>query len=345
MAKPCSVLFLFLLLLSSCSPEQSGYAHSSRGFFRLSTYTTVHLYTQKPLSRKERKRIFQGADSLLADWDRRYSPGSSNSVPARINAAEGDTLTLAPSTYDMITQAKKYAPLTEGKFDLTLLPLKEFWHPSRAEQKTPFLQGEKTARSVQQLMKHTGMDKITCIDSNRIIREHDSLRLDLGGVVKSFVIADLARYLSSRGISHFLIAAGGDIHCRGGKPDGTPFTVGVQAPRPSSGNYLDTLQIKSGSIVTSGDYERCRFDGDSNRIHHIIDPHSGYPATQNQSVTIIGQDPVRTDILSTGFFSLSAETILNRVEADPHIAAIIVDSTGRRLRSTGVPAYQGEAQR
>lgn len=52
------------------------------------------------------------------------------------------------------------------------------------------------------------------------------------------------------------------------------------------------------SVFTSGDYERY-FTYESQRYPHILDPRTGYPATENISVTVIHQQAARADAAAT----------------------------------------------
>jgi thiamine biosynthesis lipoprotein len=75
------------------------------------------------------------------------------------------------------------------------------------------------------------------------------------------------------------------------------------------------------------------------QYHHIIDPRTGYPATDCISVTILATDAVTADALATAVFVLGPDRGMALVENLPHIEAVIVFEKKGKMEvttSTGV---------
>ena len=109
--------------------------------------------------------------------------------------------------------------------------------------------------------------------------------------------------------------------------------VGVQSPDGGAEDYLHTLAISQGAVVTSGDYQRY-YTVDGLRFHHIIDPTTLYPAAYWRSVTILCSDSGLADALSTALFTLPLEegqALLDRWDAQ----AMWVDPSGQIFYSPG----------
>jgi thiamine biosynthesis lipoprotein len=79
--------------------------------------------------------------------------------------------------------------------------------------------------------------------------------------------------------------------------------VGIQHPRKPG--PLAILELHDGEAIgTSGDYQRY-FEAGGHRYCHLIDPRSGWPASDMQSVTILvagAHAGTRSDALSKPLF-------------------------------------------
>jgi thiamine biosynthesis lipoprotein len=62
------------------------------------------------------------------------------------------------------------------------------------------------------------------------------------------------------------------------------------------------VELRDGEAAfTSGDYERY-FDSAGGRMHHILDPTTGYPATHTQAVTVLADEGTLADAAATAIF-------------------------------------------
>ena len=77
-------------------------------------------------------------------------------------------------------------------------------------------------------------------------------RLDVGAVAKGWSVEQVCRN-APEGL---LVSVGGNVRATGPKPTGNAWVVGLQSPDGDADDYLHTLNLETGSVVTSGDYQR-----------------------------------------------------------------------------------------
>jgi len=168
-----------------------------------------------------------------------------------------------------------------------------------------------------------------------VFLSESGMSLDLGSVAKGYATDMAVEALRACGIEHALISAGGNVYVMGGRPDGSPWRVGIQDPR-HEGEILGIVELFEGSVVTSGDDQRY-FIVDGTRYHHIFNPSDGFPARGVWQSTIISSSSMDADILSTITFILGpekSEVLLKElglsgiiVDEDAGISVFINDGT------------------
>jgi thiamine biosynthesis lipoprotein len=275
--------------------------------------------------------VWQSVDSLLAQAENRFSTAGDNSEIRALNERASNALPVSPELCEMLKTGLAYGDTLDGAFDITVLPLKEIWGLcEQCADDDPPPDSSRVGAAIQYVDYRRMRVNDDC---DTVFFESPDTRIDVGGIAKGFVLTWLASLLKDRGIDNYLIAAGGDIIASGSKQDKNPWRVGIQHPRNPS-ELIATLPLKRGALVTSGDYSRFRIV-DGNRYHHIFDPSTGYSCNQNQSVTILADDPVRGDIFSTGLFCKNAEHIITFINARDNLECLVVDYAGNIRVSDG----------
>jgi thiamine biosynthesis lipoprotein len=152
--------------------------------------------------------------------------------------------------------------------DFTVIAHSETGSPSRVEWRIPHRSPLTGAwRRIQLNSRHRG------------VRLPLGAKLDFGGIAKGWA-ADRALDLFFRDIPDVLINVGGDMRARGGRPDGTPWPIGVSTSARQA-EHLETVQtvvtLGSGGVATSAAVDRWWYQA-GERQHHLLDPRTGRPA-------------------------------------------------------------------
>ncbi|QHC26963.1 FAD:protein FMN transferase [Streptomyces sp. GS7] len=118
--------------------------------------------------------------------------------------------------------------------------------------------------------------------------------LDPTGLVKGWAVDRAAQILRAAGARHSCVNGGGDLRLSGEAAPGVPWRIGIAHPhRP--GELCTVVTGRDLAVATSGTAERGA---------HILDPHTGTPATRLASVTVVGPDLTTTDAYATAAFAM-----------------------------------------
>jgi FAD:protein FMN transferase len=298
-------------------------------FYRLDTFIEVTVVMHGN-DRYQETALWQRIDSLLADWEQRFSQTDARSEVLHVNKRSSSRVAISPDLAGMIDLALRYGDTLSGGFDLTIFPVKQLW--GFGERDTALAIPD--PRTLDSTLKHVSYKKVRLSPSrDTVIIDDPATMIDAGGIAKGEALCRIAHLLSGAGFTSFLVNGGGDIVSRGMKPGGVPWFIGVQHPR-NKDRLLAALPLDSGTVYTSGDYERF-YIHEGKRYHHIFDPKTGRSATGNQSVTIWDMDPREAKMFSTGLFDRPARDIVAFIEKRPWAHCIVVDSAGMVFVSSG----------
>ncbi|HEX7963302.1 MAG TPA: FAD:protein FMN transferase [Candidatus Saccharimonadales bacterium] len=148
-------------------------------------------------------------------------------------------------------------------------------------------------------------------------------RFDPTGYVKGWAIDEAAKLLERRGARTFLINIAGDIGARSsGK---RVWRIALQHPTLSRA-AMGTIAGANIAVATSGTYARGE---------HIINPHTGRPALEVLSVTVIGPDIVTADVFATATSAMGLTAGRNFLERQLGYEGLFVAPDLRAITTSG----------
>lgn len=139
--------------------------------------------------------------------------------------------------------------------------------------------------------------------------------------------------LKEAGIESALVAAGGNVHAIGNKPDGSAWRVGITNPQKID-EVVGYVEIRDQAVDTSGDYEQF-YTVNEKKYGHILDPFTGYPPEDVTSCTILASSSATADALATGIFAMGFEKGSVDLGRIPGIEGLIINSGGNFHFSQG----------
>jgi thiamine biosynthesis lipoprotein len=214
--------------------------------------------------------------------------------------------------------------ISNGSFDITVQPILDLYTETFQNEKRP-----PTEEEVKEAQKRIDYRQII-LTENQISIGPDQ-EITLGGIAKGYAVEKAVDILKSMGIKSALVNAGGNMRAIGKKPDDLPWNIALKNPRNET-EYLTMVYLDNNAIATSGDYER--YFNENKTFHHIINPKTGYSATELISTTIVTENAFDADALSTTVFVLGKEKGLQLCESLENTSCLIITRNREIIKSS-----------
>ena len=238
-----------------------------------------------------------------------------------------------PELERVVRRAVEMHRASAGAFDISIKPLLDLFESTDPDRLSEEEIGE--ARAL------VGIDGIR--SRAGVLRlERSGMGLTLDGIGKGWILDRMAEVLRDRGLTDYLVSAGGDIRTGGSPGTDRPWRIGIRDPQ--DGSWMDHLiHLTGGAVATSGDYERSYTPDRS--FHHIVDGAEGRSPLHAASVTVIAPDAVTADVLATTLFVKGPREARSFIRAVRGCSCLIITRDGRQIRSEGWPGRPAQAGR
>lgn len=304
------LLALVFLILSSSGCSQTTDTPLSKTGFYLNTIITITLYDTN-----QYELLNQGM-KLCQAYDRLFSKTDKNSEIYAINHSDGQPVTVSDETIYLIEKGIEYADKTSGYFNIAIGSVSSLWD---------FTGDSHTIPSEESLKNALAFTDYTLIElSGNAVTIPKGMQLDLGGIAKGYIGDQLKEFYIENGVTSALLNLGGNIVCIGTPPEKDSFHIGIKKPFTEN-ETITSVHVKDKCVVTSGIYERY-FEKENNLYHHILNPDTGYPVkTDLYGITIITDNSMEADILSTTCLILGARQAKEFLKNYKNVEAVFVD--------------------
>ncbi|MDE7057343.1 MAG: FAD:protein FMN transferase [Lachnospiraceae bacterium] len=258
--------------------------------------------------------------------DALLSTGKETSEVSRINAAGGGEV--SEDTAVILQEAMEVYQRTEGLFDVSIYPLMELWGFPSQEYHVP------TREELLEVLSLVDASKIAF--DGTYIKLLEGQRIDFGGIAKGYTSARVMDIFQEYGIHSGMVTLGGNVQVLNKKLDGSKWQVAIRDPE-HEGKILGVLGVENQAVITSGGYERY-FEEDGETYIHILNPRTGYPADKDLiSVTVISEDGMLADALSTSLYLMGREEAVSYWERyGEEFEMVLVTEKGEILVTEGI---------
>lgn len=310
-------------LLASCSDSGS----EKDGFYdaEFFVFGTRVLVTLADVDEETADLAFTHLQSRFQDWHRdwhAWEPGKLTQINDAL--AQGQSIAVDTELAELIRLSQYAENSSQGRFNPTIGRLIGLWgfHTSNY----PISGPAPAAADIADLVRLNPSTSDLTWSEEKLSSSNPAVQFDFGGIGKGYAVDLACRIIKSLGVANAIVNAGGDLRAFGLHGD-RPWRVAVENPL---GGVLGGLEIRQDEAVfTSGNYARYRETDNQQRYPHILDPTTGWPASNVMSVTVVAEEGWLADAAATaiivagisGWSEVATELDVNQV--------LITDEQGR----------------
>lgn len=334
--------YVCILLLASQASMAEWYAHE---FDVMGTRASIELWSNSNANAQDSFSMVEAEMRRIESVMSSYIEGSELSAVNRLSAYQ--PLILTSELYQLIQKSLYFSGISDGAFDITYASVGHLYNYRERIQPN--------SSNIQSALMLVDWKRVELNNSTQALTfTKDNMQINLGGIAKGYAVDRSIELLVGRGVVSAIVSAGGDSRMIGDRGavfnqvDATekidvvghkkakriPWMVGIRHPRQDEGMAL-RMPLMDTAISTSGDYERYFLRGDE-RVHHIINPKTGYSAEGVVSASVIGPESINCDVLSTTLFVLGVEAGMALINGLEGYDAVMIDVAGKVFFSEGL---------
>lgn len=300
-------------------------------------------FFDRSVTKRDATALKDEIDRLLLDINRQMSTYIPDSEISRFNQhASTEPFPVSPGFVETYRLAVALCQATGGAFNPTLDALINAWGfgPEGAGRQP----GDE---EIAYALSLAACDMVRVDSDGRLVKTQPEATLNVNAIAKGWGVDEVAKLISSKGITNLFVEIGGEVYARGISEKLRPWRVGIDRPVDGAlpGEAYDMIVSVDGrGIATSGNYRNYFEDASGQRFAHILDPRNGRPSsTSLASITVIATNCATADALATGLFVLGTEAGLAWLEQHPDVEAAFIeyapDGTLKTFLSDGFESY------
>jgi FAD:protein FMN transferase len=310
--------------------DQTAFVHKKK--YVMGTVFEIVAYDSSPSHAQD---AIDAAFQEIVRLDGVMSNYKSDSDLSRLNrSAHFQAHTVQRDLYRVIEESLRYSKLSNGKFDISVGPLVDFWKAVMRGERGPSPVEEQKLRSC------VGYEKIELLPSDRVKFRSFCLQIDLGAIGKGYAVDRAAEVLKAFHVSNALVNAGDStLFAMGAPPGQSSWLVHLRDP---SGKIDPQVRLSDNSVSTSEQTPPSLIG--SSIGGHIINPETGTPVQTTLAVSAVAKTATASDALSTTLFLLGPEKGKHLINSMSETAAIWISAAGQAEMASNGPHIVLEKQ-
>lgn len=287
----CFSVILLTILLVSCKKSN---IIKCNPIYAMNTIINVSFYGTEDTTKHydEIKKIYQKYDSVSSDFE-------SSKVQNVFELNEKRSIVASAELIELVNEAVAYIDKTNGYFNPFIGRISHIWKDAIEKE---IEVDSKLIEKELEIMNSTSVK----IENSTISLIGDG-NLDLGGIAKGYATSKAVEYLEDNGITGYLISAGNSNISCGTKPDSI-FKIALE--NSDGSDLYKIVEVNNASLGTSSyKYQNKIINGAL--YHHLINPFTGFPACEYDSVSVKGNTPTDCDVYSTAIFAMNKDDAID----------------------------------
>tara|TARA_B100001142_G_scaffold55520_1_gene54001 strand:- start:271 stop:1227 length:957 start_codon:yes stop_codon:yes gene_type:complete len=265
--------------------------------------TNLDFIVQSNESTEEIDNIINSVQKIPLSMNEILNRNDNNSELFLLNSLEpGIKMKISENLFFLIKQSIYFHEITNGYFDITTASLMP--------------DADKGNR------KCMGIDNLIIENLNQsIIKKKKCTLIDLDGIAEGYVIKLMLEEFERLGVTDVLINFGGNISTLSKNNE---WDISVKNPDFSYTINSVFKEFNNLSISTSSQYSKL-LKYNNKTYSHITDPFEfGLKKKENISISIISDNPIYADAMSTALQAMPIELALEYLEKNSNIRALIL---------------------
>jgi FAD:protein FMN transferase len=280
--------------------------------------------------------ILDAIEAAFGEFDRivkRFTRFNEDSELSNLNRNSGNWVKVTPEMFMLVEEMLKLSQATDGAFDPTVIDFLETYgydpNYNFSKLDNPDLDNMvKNMADTRPSWREIELDK-----ENNSIKLAPKQRLDLGGIGKGYAV-DLAFDILKR-FENVLIDAGGDLRALGQNENEEPWQLAMKhlakGQDPKDAEIIGVIKTEKLSLACSGSWAR-----KVKQFHHIIDPRTGKPTEEMQTVYVAAPTATEADSWATALF-VGGKDLLEKLPQ--HIQALLIYPNNKALHTPDFPPF------
>ncbi len=265
--------------------------------------TNLDFIVQSNESTEEIDNIINSVQKIPLSMNEILNRNDNNSELFLLNSLEpGIKMKISENLFFLIKQSIYFHEITNGYFDITTASLMP--------------DADKGNR------KCMGIDNLIIENLNQsIIKKKKCTLIDLDGIAEGYVIKLMLEEFERLGVTDVLINFGGNISTLSKNNE---WDISIKNPDFSYTINSVFKEFNNLSISTSSQYSKL-LKYNNKTYSHITDPFEfGLKKKENISISIISDNPIYADAMSTALQAMPIELALEYLEKNSNIRALIL---------------------